>query len=71
MKMKVKLFILVLFIGFVSCDRTPTPIGKVDNYNVIMIGDCEYLNYGGIYSSNSVLTHKGDCSNPIHKCPCK
>jgi len=37
------------------------------DYKVVKIGDCEYISgWGGSTYGGPVLTHKGDCSNPIH-----
>lgn len=33
--------------------------------NVVIIDECEYL-YGP-WGNGNVLTHKGNCKNPIHK----
>lgn len=45
---------------------------SVDNvlvhYQVVKIGNCEYITgWKGDYHGGPFLTHKGDCSNPIHK----
>jgi len=40
----------------------------LNTYKVIKIGNCEYIaGWGGQGNGGPYLTHKGDCSNPIHK----
>lgn len=38
------------------------------NYRIYELNGCEYIvvNYG----NQQWGSHKGDCKNPIHKCPC-
>lgn len=37
------------------------------DYKIIKIGDCEYISgWSGSYRGGPILTHKGDCKNPIH-----
>lgn len=38
------------------------------NYRIYELNGCEYIvvNYG----NHQWGSHKGDCKNPIHKCPC-
>jgi len=38
-----------------------------ENYSIFKIGDCEYIKgWGGAHDGGPYVTHKGDCSNPIH-----
>lgn len=32
------------------------------------IEGCEYI--GRVNGNGALLTHKGNCSNPVHNCPC-
>jgi hypothetical protein len=69
-----KVILATLLIGMMgSCNKPNVPV-KRTNYLVfeefsplklIVIDSCQYL--FGDYGSSSVLTHKGNCSNPIHK----
>ena len=71
--MKSKLFILALAIGMVGCydvnvERKSTDYvlrGGNNPLIIVVIDSCEYL-YGE-WGNATVLTHKGNCSNPIHK----
>jgi len=36
------------------------------DFEVIKIGDCEYISKD-LRSNFALLTHKGDCNNPIHQ----
>jgi hypothetical protein len=37
----------------------------VEKYNIVVIEGCEYIEFNP-KSSSHVLTHKGNCNNPIH-----
>lgn len=68
--------IFIALVTFISCGTSPTepkpePLPKVGSYEVITLDGCEYLKYSWPTQRDHVLTHKGNCSNPIHKCPCK
>jgi hypothetical protein len=71
--MKTKLMIIVLIMGMVSCTEKNVPSHKtgyvvsntLPQLEVVVIDSCEYL-YGP-WGNATVLTHKGNCSNPIHK----
>lgn len=39
----------------------------MDDARIVKYGNCEYLVTGG--GDTRAMSHKGDCSNPIHKCP--
>ena len=39
-------------------------------FKVVTIDGCEYLTYA-LGGRTGVMTHKGNCTNPIHKCPCQ
>lgn len=64
--MKQLIIVLVAIIGLTSCKTTveikPTTheIGGIKLME-ITIENCQYL-----YKPSSVLTHKGNCKNPIH-----
>lgn len=71
-----KLLIAVMLLTLVSCDETNLEAkeAKITGYfinanreplDVITVDGCQYL-YGD-WGSGSVLTHKGDCNNSIHK----
>jgi len=34
---------------------------------VFHIRNCDYV---GLYTGSHTLVHAGDCTNPIHNCPC-
>ena len=64
---------LALLSGLVSC-KEPNVEKKITTYQIdnetipiqiIIIDSCEYL-YGP-WGNATVLTHKGNCKNPIHK----
>jgi len=62
-----KTFITILFSSLFSCNY-PAPNGErktVDNYNIVVIDGCEYIEYDKGMSEMRVysLTHKGNCSN--------
>ena len=71
--MKSKLFILALAIGMVGCydvnvkHESTDYVIRANNkpLTIVVVDSCEYLycEWGGA----TVLTHKGNCSNPIHK----
>lgn len=71
--MKTKLMLIVLIMGMVSCTERNVPRNKtkyvVGNslapLELVVVDSCEYL-YGS-WGNATVLTHKGNCSNPIHK----
>ena len=55
---KIISFFVCLFLLF-SCSV------KESNYSTYQMEDgCDYLTT----NSGTIITHKGDCSNPIHKC---
>lgn len=41
----------------------------VDNYKVVEIEGCEYIvySYARGYGGYGLMTHKGNCKNPIHE----
>ena len=71
--MKTKLMLIALIMGMVSCTERNVPSNKTEYVvypgnnpvEVVTIDSCEYL-YGP-WGNATVLTHKGNCSNPIHK----
>ena len=65
-------YLLLVMILLVSCHQ-PTVEKKPTTYilepgypplQVMLIDSCQYL-YGA-WGNATVLTHKGDCTNPIH-----
>lgn len=65
-------YLLLVMILLVSCDQ-PNVEKKSTTYilepgypplQVMLIDSCQYL-YGA-WGNATVLTHKGDCTNPIH-----
>ena len=71
--MRKVLFIIVCAMGMASCGPNQ-PIegssnsGQIGDYNIVVIGGCEYLEYrkGHGYAAVYSLTHKGNCNNPSH-----
>lgn len=72
--MKKLLIILAFSLTLTACtsvDRTGTITSGTTEFSIIKIGECEYISYN-LGLQNAVLSHKGDCSNPIHhQCNCK
>lgn len=69
-----KLFISAVMVTLLcSCDdqntvstkETEVDFGYMSNLEIVKIEGCEY--FYGDWSNATVLTHKGNCSNPIHK----
>jgi len=68
-----KLFIALTLLTFTSCQDSNLETKATDfqfpNYQkpieIIVIDGCEYL--WGDWGSATVLTHKGNCNNSIHK----
>ncbi len=68
------LSILLIAFFLLSCERSGnvsdfTTIGKAGMMGPIFelsVDGCQYILIG-----SGGYTHKGTCSNPIHKCPCK
>ena len=60
-----KLLLIALLIGMMgSCTELKNrPNGLPIGYEVVVMDGCEYINE--TYSNR--ITHKGNCSNPIHK----
>ena len=82
-KYKINAFLIILFL-LSSCKdeeqirRESLPEGpkilKKDseyydqNYRIYELNGCEYIVIS--YGNQQWGSHKGDCKNPIHKCPC-
>ena len=71
-------YILGIFIvlTLTMCSRTDSNSQFDPNqYSIRIIDGCEYIEvensttFSDAYSYT--LTHKGNCKNPIHRCPCK
>jgi len=68
---RAKIFLILLSFIITGCGsitrREETHYRKIDGMEIqiLKIDSCEYL-YGP-WGNATVLTHKGDCSNPIHK----
>jgi len=68
-----KLFIALTLLTFTSCTdsnvETKATNIQVGSYStpirIIVVDGCEYL--WGDWGNATVLTHKGNCSNSIHK----
>ena len=63
--------VITLFLTLLSCNY-PAPNGErktVDNYNIVIIDGCEYIEYDKGMNEMRVysLTHKGNCSNHANK----
>ncbi len=69
-----KSLIILLVLAMAGCN---TPRGErttKDGYSIIKIDGCEYIEVKDFLGANNgyySLTHKGDCSNPIHRYPNK
>lgn len=68
-----KKILFVLTLALVSCSRegqvpvkqTQYRVGEfIDPLEVVEVDGCEYL--FGDWGKSTVLTHKGNCKNPIH-----
>ena len=72
--MKYVLLFIVLALTSCSVSDTNTQLDSND-YSIRIIDGCKYIQvengatFGNNY--NYTLTHKGNCKNPIHQCPCK
>lgn len=67
-----RLLAVMLLITLASCDGTNVEkvssnyiLGEHAPLEIVTIDNCQYL-YGD-WGNQTVLTHKGNCSNPIHK----
>lgn len=73
---KYTIFFLFFILTFASC-TTETINTRYDTgkYSIVVIEGCEYFeseySWKGNPRYNYTLTHKGNCRNPIHKCPCQ
>ena len=64
------LFITVMFVALVAlllytADNKPAS-SKIDGVKIVVIDGCEYID-NMTYPGNSVYTHKGNCTNVIHR----
>lgn len=55
-----KLIIILLMIVSTSCRN----VSSNSRYTTVKIDGCEYLQYEHPW----YFTHKGNCSNPVHRC---
>ena len=67
-----KLFIALMLLTLASCQQEienskPTSIsfGHISPLQIVEVDNCQYLL--GDWGNESVFTHKGNCTNPIHK----
>ena len=66
-----KKIVVILCLATVSCE-TPDPNGvhsqQIGNriINTYVIDGCEYIGEISGDGRNDILTHKGNCKNPIH-----
>lgn len=56
--------ILAVFTGCLALIVKYSDAPSVPNYTIQVIDGCQYLQMHT--HNNEVLTHKGDCNNPIH-----
>ena len=69
--MKTLLLILFISLSFASCVTSPTSNQQsgtefIGNYQIVEIDSCQYIyKYLGV-DQGRLLTHKGNCSNPVH-----
>lgn len=67
---------MIICISLVSCTKSREEWDSYKNerrlikLHEVMIDSCEYIENGATYNYAYSLTHKGNCKNPIHKCPC-
>ena len=66
-----KLLITVMLITLASCEQeienskqTSTSFGHITPLQIVEVDNCQYL-YGD-WGYETVFTHKGNCTNPIH-----
>lgn len=73
--MKNKLFVSFILVMLTSCFnkkqnvtriRTDLFISEDFRLEIVILDSCEYY-YGYLDNHSNVLTHKGNCKNPIHK----
>lgn len=71
--MKNLLIIFTALLFMTACDNIKKQSNYIGTYNVglwsfdcITIDSCEYL-LSYTYGDHYVITHKGNCKNPIHK----
>jgi hypothetical protein len=74
MKIEIKIIALVIFLSVISCERpnvitkdTGIRYGNIGfDLQEIVIDSCQYIGkFNG--SNHDWGSHKGNCSNPIHK----
>lgn len=58
--------------GIVNKTYRDTPVKEIVsgvNYQVVKIDECEYIlgTDNGSYNGGYFLTHKGNCTNPLHQ----
>lgn len=58
------LIIMVGLAGGLTFMFKNSPAPSVPNYTIQVIDGCQYLQMHT--HNNEILTHKGDCNNPIH-----
>ena len=58
--------LFVLSIALVSCDGGTVIQKSMDEFATVVIENCEYIYHEG--NGYKSMTHKGNCSNSIHKC---
>lgn len=68
--MKNIFFVLGLLLFLTSCSTNVGDVNREgDGYKIVVIDQCEYIQVNDGLGNTRVysLTHKGNCSNPIHK----
>lgn len=70
--MKIFILFILLGLGLISCETVGISEAKTDGTKIYGTSiltreyqECEYIYILDGY------THKGNCKNSIHKCPCK
>ena len=66
---------LIVSVGMAGCKGNKGQITKQipnsahgETYKIVTIDGCQYIIYYGSYTAeNTVMIHKGNCKNPIHK----
>lgn len=65
LKITLILFLIALASSCSRGDRLKNT-NEFSRYEIIKIDNCEYINWGVSYGYMNI-THKGNCSNPIHQ----
>lgn len=67
MKAVVILLVILLACVWVVWASNPNHPERLGLRHVVRIDGCQYIEQGWPGTRGYILTHKGDCDNPIHK----